>query len=459
MLSRNLWRLTLVSALAALAVPWAGGTASAQVGANVEIDSPDRLELGDEQAISFTLSTAEALPEDTFVSLNARIPPQLGVIRVEADGFDCHFSQAQSTFPTDVDCFPPRELFPGPVVVDVIVGVEPGNQSFGEIQALFDVGDERAEASKFVEIASTEPGFEMTIATPDRVTFREQFTATLTATTAEPSDDAVVRWSVDAPDRIIVNAASAPGFECEIRQFEQLPDDQFIPAGADCTASALAASVTLTLTLTVGPGPATADNISSFLEVDNTQVFASGDTLVILGSLPTTTVSGRVWNDVNRNGRQERGEPGVPGVHAFGPFVETETGPDGRYTLSGVEEGDEVEIAFDVTKKFEYTKDNVGSDTGDSDVTSNIKECEDCNIGFAPVAVNGPTTVDAGVFDPDVPVPPAPPAPPGGANPPPQGSGDSLARTGVPASVLLGGAAVLLALGAGLTLMGRRRAA
>ncbi|TNC22946.1 hypothetical protein FG385_23685 [Amycolatopsis alkalitolerans] len=88
-------------------------------------------------------------------------------------------------------------------------------------------------------------------------------------------------------------------------------------------------------------------------------------------------VGDRVWADVNRNGLQDPGEPGVAGVpvalqHADGsPVATTTTGPHGQYTFSHLPDGS-YKVCFDVTKlpvqyaDYQLTKPRAGNPGQDS---------------------------------------------------------------------------------------------
>jgi hypothetical protein len=59
---------------------------------------------------------------------------------------------------------------------------------------------------------------------------------------------------------------------------------------------------------------------------------------------PVNRIGDFVWSDVNRNGRQDPGEPGLPGVPvSLGTTktdsIRTATGSDGRYMFEGLPDG------------------------------------------------------------------------------------------------------------------------
>ena len=116
-----------------------------------------------------------------------------------------------------------------------------------------------------------------------------------------------------------------------------------------------------------------------------------------------------VFRDLNRNGQQDAGEPGVNGVRVTliypdgsrSPFITT--GMDGMYCFGDLQPGDyqvefEIKLGDDV-----FTLANTGDDTTDSDAIVGNKP----QVGTSPVyTIRGDTilTVDAGIFDPCIPV-------------------------------------------------------
>ena len=116
-----------------------------------------------------------------------------------------------------------------------------------------------------------------------------------------------------------------------------------------------------------------------------------------------------VFRDLDRDGQQDPGEPGVNGVRVTliypdgtrSPFITT--GTSGFYCFGDLEPGDyqvefEIKLGDDV-----FTLANTGDDATDSDAIVDDKP----QIGTSPVyTIRGDTilTVDAGVFDPCVPV-------------------------------------------------------
>ncbi|HEY9475349.1 MAG TPA: SdrD B-like domain-containing protein [Mycobacteriales bacterium] len=213
------------------------------------------------------------------------------------------------------------------------------------------------------------------------------------------------------------------------------------------------------MTVNVEPGAGAFGSLIASVGSGTSSASQTADVIVV-GS-DATTVSGRVWNDLDRDGRQDSGEPGVAGVTVTGPVSFTTTGSDGRYELTDVDRGD-TGVMFVAPGKFDFTKPNVGDDQGDSDVTTVTRECPDCVMGSLSLTVTGPTTVDAGVFDPKVPVPTDSPSPsPSHTTPAPQAGTvpHTLANTGAPITGLTTIGVILLAAGVALTLVRRRKLA
>jgi hypothetical protein len=123
---------------------------------------------------------------------------------------------------------------------------------------------------------------------------------------------------------------------------------------------------------------------------------------------PPNKLGDLVWVDTNRNGLQDSGEPGVPGVtvtvkDASGTQVgSTTTGPDGRYLFDDLTDGT-FTVCFGTNAlpagyaDFQVTKPNAGDDGTDSDA--------DPATGCAEPVTLGPgkrenLTVDAGIVAP-----------------------------------------------------------
>ncbi len=84
---------------------------------------------------------------------------------------------------------------------------------------------------------------------------------------------------------------------------------------------------------------------------------------------PTSTLGDLVWADANRNGVQDAGEAGVPGVNVVLGNQKTVTGADGRYSFDKLPDG-AYQVCFDLASLpsgYLVSPPNVGSDTADSD--------------------------------------------------------------------------------------------
>ena len=118
-----------------------------------------------------------------------------------------------------------------------------------------------------------------------------------------------------------------------------------------------------------------------------------------------------VFRDLDRDGQQDLGEPGVNGVRVslvlpdgtVTPFVTT--GADGMYMFSDLTPGD-YKVMFEIKQGDDvFTRANIGDDATDSDaVTMGSNTVAMSQV----VSINGDTvlTVDAGVFDACIPVAP-----------------------------------------------------
>ncbi len=111
------------------------------------------------------------------------------------------------------------------------------------------------------------------------------------------------------------------------------------------------------------------------------------------------SIGDRVWNDVNGNGIQDAGEPGIPGVTVQlvqnGIVVATAvTGNDGIYSFPSVACGTYT-VVFGLPAGFEFTAPNQGSDnTLNSKVTNFATGSTDA---FTLQPGQRVTNIDAGV--------------------------------------------------------------
>ncbi|HEX7308384.1 SdrD B-like domain-containing protein [Lentzea sp.] len=112
--------------------------------------------------------------------------------------------------------------------------------------------------------------------------------------------------------------------------------------------------------------PATGCAPSTTLNVDKPE-----DLTIDLGiAPPVNRIGDFVWSDLNKNGLQDEGEPGVPGVTVkLGDGTTTKTDEQGRYLFEGIQDGTYT-VCFDLTSLPDdllATTANAGDDTRDSD--------------------------------------------------------------------------------------------
>ena len=100
----------------------------------------------------------------------------------------------------------------------------------------------------------------------------------------------------------------------------------------------------------------------------------SGETNLTIdaGFVPATHIGDRVWDDLNGNGVQDKGEPGLAGISvqllkSNGAFVaRTTTDASGMYLFTGLRPGSYM-LKFLAPKGWIFTLQNIGDDTLDSD--------------------------------------------------------------------------------------------
>jgi LPXTG-motif cell wall-anchored protein len=179
-------------------------------------------------------------------------------------------------------------------------------------------------------------------------------------------------------------------------------------------------------------------------------------------------IAGRVWNDANGNGRQDTGEKSVAGAKVLLFFATADstvsdftgpvtTGADGRYSFKNLAPHVPDKTAYGVIvaapgKNWVFTRTSVGAERGDSDFrpigSDAVLEGELGNgavMGFhdrVDVFAGQTTVLDAGLVKK------------GGTG---AGTGDELPKTGAGMTGFLAAGGALLAAGAGLVLLGRRR--
>ncbi len=113
---------------------------------------------------------------------------------------------------------------------------------------------------------------------------------------------------------------------------------------------------------------------------------------------PLSGLGDRVWLDVNHDGKQDLGEPGVPNVLATlylngVPVSTTLTNDVGYYQFIELTSGVPYSVSFQLPNGYEWTLRDIGDDAEDSDVDSG---------GSTPVVTLPPSTfnptLDAGIW-------------------------------------------------------------
>ncbi|MFI6097042.1 SdrD B-like domain-containing protein [Lentzea sp. NPDC051213] len=115
---------------------------------------------------------------------------------------------------------------------------------------------------------------------------------------------------------------------------------------------------------------------------------------------PPNKLGDLVWRDDNKNGVQDDGEPGVPGVPVKAGDKTTITDPNGKYEFPDLPDG-KYTVCFgpmpDAVKDFVYTTPNVGDDGKDSDADPATGCAPEVELG---VGKRENLTVDAGIHPP-----------------------------------------------------------
>ncbi len=116
-----------------------------------------------------------------------------------------------------------------------------------------------------------------------------------------------------------------------------------------------------------------------------------------------SSLGDRVWNDLDQNGVQDPGEPGVAGVtvqlkDSDGDVIlETTTNSDGNYSFEGLEPGD-YSVNFVLPNGFQASPQDQGNDISDSDGMPT----GDPNVYMTPVVTLNPgennPTLDQGIY-------------------------------------------------------------
>lgn len=141
----------------------------------------------------------------------------------------------------------------------------------------------------------------------------------------------------------------------------------------------------------------------------------------------TGSIGDRVWDDLNRNGVQDNGEPGLGGVKvdlwvdsnndgAHDTLVATmNTNSNGNYSFTGLNTSKRYVVKFTLPNCYVFTAANVGSDATDSDVTVLSYGGTDL-ISLSPNA--NTVDVDAGMYNNCLPTATNTPVPPTATNTP-----------------------------------------
>ena len=124
-------------------------------------------------------------------------------------------------------------------------------------------------------------------------------------------------------------------------------------------------------------------------------------------TIPTSNIQGTVWEDIDKDGQQDQGEPGIEGVTVTlqtndGTIVATTTTDEnGDYEFTDIEEGlyiIEVNVSTNTNGINDYvgTAQNVGDDALDSDVSPGNGQ----SMVFNHSPSKGSTDIDAGFIRP-----------------------------------------------------------
>ncbi len=159
------------------------------------------------------------------------------------------------------------------------------------------------------------------------------------------------------------------------------------------TAIAVSADVVNVGTVTGKPSDSSGDELVGFTEVRDTD-----DASVVI--IPYSSIGDFVWNDLNKDGVQNAGEPALAGVtvqllNANGTVVATtSTDANGEYTFGNLFEGDYA-LKFTPTSTYWPTLRDVGADSADSDI-----DATGLTASFQLGAGVNDTTRDAGFYRP-----------------------------------------------------------
>lgn len=169
--------------------------------------------------------------------------------------------------------------------------------------------------------------------------------------------------------------------------------------------------------LGAGPGAGRSLAVRATLTVAETDVNPGNNVAtnqVVIAAGHSATLAGRVWNDANRNGRQDTGEQGLANIKVdlwtgpdkrSLPAFTTRTGADGSYRILGVPAwsplgGQYVIETTSPGSAWSYTRADVGEGTGDSDVVSArpVPSPLRATSPYLNLADGKTTRVDAGLY-------------------------------------------------------------
>lgn len=131
---------------------------------------------------------------------------------------------------------------------------------------------------------------------------------------------------------------------------------------------------TLTLTVNVTAQPNTSLTNTATVSGQARDINLANNTDSVVQIVPKASIGDRVWEDINRNGTQEPGEPGIPGItvhlldDAGNVVATTTTDATGLYLFDNLVPGT-YSVKVDVPAGWNATTPNVGSDDSlDSDI-------------------------------------------------------------------------------------------
>jgi len=133
------------------------------------------------------------------------------------------------------------------------------------------------------------------------------------------------------------------------------------------------------------------------------------DIAFLLTPIDDAQIGNRVWKDLNLNGLQDEGEPGVDGIEVRlldggkNVLETTTTANGGLYLFDNLPAGD-YQVEFEIMDSMPLTVQDVGNDLRDSDVGENGRT-EIISLGQS----ESNLSLDAGIIDPATPTPTATP--------------------------------------------------